>query len=466
MAFLYNTPQFQTPGVVPSAVAQQFQPSSMPPFNPAQFQPSQAPTQSNVQFQPPAVQFVPSNLPLQVSGPDAPSNYQTHVAATASNVNFNPVAQFQQQQPMTSAPQQIQIQPLPPMDLAALIPNFVASKFAGPVFYDDNLAGDFGYLSFFYPATVEGTTSGDKLLTAFGYLATKIAHITGQNQTRDAILALPHTGPEGDFTGANYVTSKTFELAQFLGAFMQQHRQDFLTLFFQSNLLKFAQHPKLLAKLTETGERILNYCIQGDRVNAIGFAVEQGTAMKPDSYGENVYGRIMMDVRGVLRTSGIPNWCVIKPKQVEVIVPAPLEAPKPIEVKEPEPIVIVQEPIPAISTDAPAVVQPPIVVIVEPSKPIEAPPAVEVEQAKPIEEVVEPKVEIPVEAEKKEPVVMDLADFMAANPPKVEEPKIEEPAPKVEEVVLTPLAPAPLETPVAPAFTPMVAVPSLPDFSA
>jgi ribA/ribD-fused uncharacterized protein len=71
----------------------------------------------------------------------------------------------------------------------------------------------------------------------------------------------------------------------------------------RGNLLKFSQHPDLLAFLRHTGDRVLVEASPSDRVWGIGLAATDADADRPSRWrGENLLGFALMEVRRRLAT--------------------------------------------------------------------------------------------------------------------------------------------------------------------
>ncbi|KAK1689398.1 hypothetical protein BDP55DRAFT_507301, partial [Colletotrichum godetiae] len=69
----------------------------------------------------------------------------------------------------------------------------------------------------------------------------------------------------------------------------------------EGNLLKFRSAPGLRRQLLATGERELVEASPRDRIWGIGFAPEKAADVHRDRWGLNLLGKILMEVRGVLR---------------------------------------------------------------------------------------------------------------------------------------------------------------------
>ncbi|KXH56576.1 hypothetical protein CSAL01_03410 [Colletotrichum salicis] len=69
----------------------------------------------------------------------------------------------------------------------------------------------------------------------------------------------------------------------------------------EGNLLKFRSAPGLRRQLLATGERELVEASPMDRIWGIGFAPGKAVGVDRDRWGLNLLGKILMEVRGVLR---------------------------------------------------------------------------------------------------------------------------------------------------------------------
>ncbi|KAK1623540.1 hypothetical protein BDP81DRAFT_299314, partial [Colletotrichum phormii] len=69
----------------------------------------------------------------------------------------------------------------------------------------------------------------------------------------------------------------------------------------EGNLLKFRSAPGLRRQLLATGGRELVEASPRDRIWGIGFAPEKAAGVDRDRWGLNLLGKILMEVRGVLR---------------------------------------------------------------------------------------------------------------------------------------------------------------------
>ncbi|KAI0365849.1 DUF1768-domain-containing protein, partial [Pilatotrama ljubarskyi] len=69
----------------------------------------------------------------------------------------------------------------------------------------------------------------------------------------------------------------------------------------EGTLLKFRQHPGLLQKLLETGERELVEASPRDRIWGIGYGKARAAEVGREKWGTNLLGRALMEARRILR---------------------------------------------------------------------------------------------------------------------------------------------------------------------
>ena len=68
------------------------------------------------------------------------------------------------------------------------------------------------------------------------------------------------------------------------------------------NRAKFTQNPDLMEKLLATGDRILAEASPKDKIWGIGLTAEEAAMMEPADWpGENLLGRVLMDLRAEFR---------------------------------------------------------------------------------------------------------------------------------------------------------------------
>ena len=73
------------------------------------------------------------------------------------------------------------------------------------------------------------------------------------------------------------------------------------TIVFGGCLAKFNQNPSLAEYLLNTGDDILVEASPYDRIWGIGYSAEDAPNVSVDKWGENRLGKVLMDVRTVLR---------------------------------------------------------------------------------------------------------------------------------------------------------------------
>lgn len=144
-----------------------------------------------------------------------------------------------------------------------------------------------GCLSQWWPSVF--TDDGRRYDTAEHYMMAHKAWLFGDTEVADKILASGH--PRN---------------AQKLGRQVRGYAQavweaERFAIVVRGNVLKFGQHPELLAYLRSTGDRVLVEASPKDRIWGIGLAGDDPRAADPATWrGLNLLGRALMEARAQL----------------------------------------------------------------------------------------------------------------------------------------------------------------------
>jgi ribA/ribD-fused uncharacterized protein len=290
------------------------------------------------------------------------------------------------------------------------------------IFFSDAKNPNTGFLCEDFPVKIIGTGAGKSYGTPLQYKAEKFAMCMYDEKARTAIMSLALM-MEGqlDWNAVNAFHAELIRLCGTVnGIVVERWTANLPNVVRQSAIYKFAQHPELLKQLIATGNNFLVYATP-DATLGIGITEEQARSgqIPLEKWGQNILGNILMEIRSMAMTSGLPEWAfAVGPTQVDSFtrtnVPGfpsllpgntnvQLNPPhvQPIAVEQPKPV----EPVVEVKVEEPKPVEPVVEVKIEPVEPVVE---VKVEEPKPVELPVEVKPAEPATPAAAEPSLMNF----------------------------------------------------------
>jgi len=311
------------------AQQQQFQPQTQP-FTPQQYvQPQQqfqqvapqvdlsallvpAPMQQTQQFQPQQqFQHVAPQQQFQQAQFVQPQQFQQQFVQQPQQQQFvHQNVQFQQ--PFPQAQQQVHIQPQP-----------AAPRQQQVIFFLSEAHQTTGFLSNWAFTPFVGTSSGEHFIAVEQYMMHKKALIMGDLDTEEKIMQIKLTSEDQGNRDLIHNTMKQIkDLGRTIKNFSEEKWNNSKIDTVRTALIyKFAQNKDILLRLMQTKDDFLVEASPYDKVWGIGLSEADAQKTPIDQWGQNLLGKLLMDVRKMFKTQGIPQWSIEIPvrafKQIE-----------------------------------------------------------------------------------------------------------------------------------------------------